>query len=318
MADGGWRRNGAAGYSADVLGFSESAFTLLRDLIAQRAGVFYADDKRDQLADKLSDLLAARGMTSYLDYYYLLRYDAEAARHWSELMDRLAVPETFFWRQQEQILALANVVAPRHFERHGTAAPLRIWSAACCSGEEPISIAIALAEAGLLHRRPIEIVASDASGAAVERARRGLYGERSFRNLPPELRDRYFRSEGAAWRVDPRLHGRIRWTTANLVEPDDVRPLAAADVIFCRNVFIYFSDERIGHVARLFAEGLAEDGHLFLGASESLTRLDTDFELGEVGGAFVYVKGTGGSARGAGAATAVAAPRAGNFKAGDG
>ena len=288
------RRDGAGGYGADVLGFSEPAFTLLRDLIAQRAGVFFADDRRDQLADKLSDLLAARGMTSYLDYYYLLRYDAEADRHWSELADRLAVPETYFWRQPEQFLALANVLAPRHFGRPGTAPALRIWSAACCSGEEPIGIAIALAEAGLLYRHPIEIVASDASPTLVARARRGLYGERSFRNLPPEFRDRYFRSEGAAWRVDHRLHERIRWTTANLVEEAEVRPLAAAHVIFCRNVFIYFSDETIARVARLFAEGMDGDGHLFLGASESLTRLATEFELSEVGGAFVYVKGAGG------------------------
>jgi chemotaxis protein methyltransferase CheR len=283
-------RRGPSGYSADVLGFSESAFALLRDLIAQRIGVFFGDDKRDLLADKLSDLLAARGMTSYLDYYYLLRYDAEADRHWSELMDRLSVPETYFWRQHDQIVALAQVVAPRHFAGRRDA-PLRIWSAACCTGEEPISIAIALAEAGLLHRRPIEIVASDGSAAMVERARQGVYGDRSFRALPAELRDRYFRSEGAGWRVDPRVHGQIRWTTANLIDAEAVRPLAAADVIFCRNVLIYFSDETVARVARSFAEGLREDGYLFLGAAESLTRLATDFELAEIGGAFVYVKG---------------------------
>jgi chemotaxis protein methyltransferase CheR len=229
-------------------------------------------------------------MTSYLDYYDLLRYDAEADRHWAELMDRLSVPETYFWRQPDQIVALAQVVAPRHLARRA-AAPLRIWSAACCTGEEPISIAIALAEAGLLHRRPIEIVASDGSAAMIARARNGVYAERSFRALPADLRDRYFRREGAGWRVDPRVHGQIRWTTANLVDPAAVRPLAASDVIFCRNVLIYFSDETITHVARLFAEGLPDDGHLFLGASESLTRLPTEFELAEVGGAFVYVKG---------------------------
>jgi len=280
------------GYSADILGFSESAFVLLRDLIAQRAGVYFGDDKRDLLADKLSDLLAAHGMTSFLDYYYLLRYDAEADRHWLELMDRLAVPETYFWRQQEQIVALAQVIAPRHFERR-PGAPLRIWSAACCTGEEPISIAIALAEAGLLHRKPIEIVASDGSGAMVERARRGLYGERSFRSLPPALRARYFRPEGTAWRVDERLHRQICWTTANLVDRASVLPLARADVIFCRNVFIYFSDETIAEIVRSFAEGLSNDGVLFLGAAESLTRLATDFELAEIGGAFAYVKGSG-------------------------
>ena len=170
--------------------------------------------------------------------------------------------------------------------------PLRVWSAACCSGEEPISLAIALDQEGLLDRMPIEIVASDASPALVERARRGIYGERSFRSLPLELRARYFQSHGERWRVDPRVHERIRWTTANLVDASSVRALAAVDVIFCRNVFIYFSDETITRVTQSFAEGLAEDGRLFLGASESLTRLETPFELTELGSAFVYVKAT--------------------------
>jgi chemotaxis protein methyltransferase CheR len=283
-------------------------FKLLRDLIAQRTGVHFADDKRDQLADKLSDLMSARGMASHLDYYYLLRYDAEADRHWSELMDRLSVPETYFWRQSEQILALANVIAPRHFQKAG-AGPLRIWSAACCTGEEPVSLAMALAESGLLRQRPIEIMASDASEAMVARARRGIYGERSFRSLPAALREKYFVREETGWRVDRAVHEAITWTTANLVDPAAVAPLARVEVIFCRNVFIYFSDETIGRVARLFAEGLDCEGHLFLGAAESLTRLDTDFELHEIGGAFVYVKGTGGRARPDGRRDAAGATR---------
>jgi len=292
VAESGKRRLGAVGYSADVLGFSSSVFVLLRDLIASHAGVYFADDKRDQLADKLSDLLAARGMSSYLDYYYLLRYDADAERHWEELRDRLAVPETYFWRQEEHFRVLAEIIAPAHFAKK-PGVPLRIWSSACCSGEEPISIAIALAEAGLLGRYPIQITATDASAAMIDRARRGTYGERSFRNLPRPLRDRYF-SEVApgSWRVDPAMQREITYGVANLVREDEVRPLATVDVIFCRNVFIYFSDETISQVASFFHEGLADDGHLFLGASESLTRIDTGFELDEVGRAFVYVKGS--------------------------
>lgn len=290
MSGFGGRRVDGGGSSADVLGFSESAFVLLRDLIAQRTGVYFANDKRDLLADKLSDLLAARGMTSYLDLYYLLRYDADAARHWRELVDRLAVPETYFWRQPDQVLAMARVLAPRHFERRPTT-PFRIWSAACCTGEEPLSIAIALAEAGLLDRHPFEIVGSDASAAMLERARQGLYGERAFRALPPGLRARYFRAESRGWRVDPALHGRVQWTMANLVERDDVAPLAAVDVVFCRNVLIYFADETVAQVARVLADAMPDDGHLCLGASESLTRMSTAFELVEVGGAFMYTKG---------------------------
>lgn len=289
MREAGGYRGEPAGYSAAILGFSDSAFTLLRDLIAQHTGVFFGDERRDQLADKLSDLVASLGMTSFLDYYYLLRYDSQREQHWVALVDRLAVPETYFWRQPEQILAFAQIVAPQHLVAH-PGRPLRVWSAACCSGEEPISLAIALDQEKLLGRMPLEIVASDASPALIERARSGLYGERSFRSLPPELRARYFHSHGERWRADPKVHDLIRWTTANLVDPVPVRALANVDVIFCRNVFIYFADETISRVIQWFAEGLAEDGRLFLGASESLTRLETAFELSELGSAFVYVK----------------------------
>ena len=287
----GWSESSrrSLGSSADALGLSAAAFALLRDLIAERTGIFFDDAKRDLLADKLAALVAARGLGSFLDYYYLLRYDADAERHWAELVDRLSVPETFFWRQPEHFDALANDIVPRQVaERPG--APLRIWSAACCSGEEPISVAIALAEAGWLDRTPIEIDASDASPAMIARARRGIYGERSFMNLPPALRDKYFRREADGWHVEPGLHGRIRWTVANLVNPDEAGPLATAHVIFCRNVFIYFSTVGIERVVRLFAERMPPCGHLFLGAAESLVRVESAFELRETGRAFVYVK----------------------------
>jgi chemotaxis protein methyltransferase CheR len=227
-----------------------------------------------------------------LDYYYLLKYDPDAERHWADLADRLAVPETYFWRQPEQFTALADVVVPRlAAERPGE--PLRIWSAACCSGEEPISIAIALAEAGWLERIPVRVVGSDASGRLLERARRGVYGERSFRSLPPTLRQKYFTFQQGGWRIDPSLHERIEWVQANLMDPAQVGPLAAADVIYCRNVFIYFSDDAVKSVARVFAQHMPRHGTLFLGAAESLVRLGTDFNLVEIGGAYAYQRPVG-------------------------
>ena len=123
---------------------------------------------------------------------------------------------------------------------------------------------------------------------------RGVYGERSFRALPAALRDRYFTREAGGWRIDPAIHGMVRWTRANIVDADDVAPLAAAaDVVFCRNVLIYFADETVAHVARLLAAGMPDDAHLCLGASESLTRVSSAFELVEVGGAFMYTKSPG-------------------------
>jgi chemotaxis protein methyltransferase CheR len=287
------------GYNTRLLGFSDAAFALLRDLIAERTGMFYDAAKRDLLADRLAELVVARGLGSFLEYYYLLRYDADAERHWAELADKLAVPETFFWRQPEQLEALARTLVPRHFAS-AAARPFRIWSAACCSGEEPLSIAIALDEAGWLDRAPIEIVASDASSALIERAQRGLYGERSFRNLPDALREKYFRRENGGWRPDRRLGDRIRYSVANILDPDEAGPLAASDVIFCRNVFIYFSDDGIRRAVRLFAERMREGGNLFDGAAESLARHTQAFALEEEGRAFVYVRRE--SALGAGGA----------------
>ncbi len=277
------------GYSASVLGLSADAFALLRDLVLERTGLYFDEAKRDMFADKLAELVVERGLGSFLDYYYLLRYDADAERHWLELRDRLAVPETYFWRQAEQIDALVRHVVPRHFA--GTdARPLRIWSAGCCTGEEPLSIAMALADAGWLTRAPIEIVGSDASPALLERARRGVFRDRSFRALPTTLRDRWFEPYDGGWRIDPALLARVEFRTVNLVEAQEAAPLAASPVIFCRNVFIYFADDAVRRVTGLFYDRMPAPGHLFLGASESLARLGTRFELREVGSAFAYVK----------------------------
>lgn len=279
------------GFNTGNLGVTGGADRLLRDLIHERTGMFFDNGKGDILTDKLSPLVIERGFTSLLDYYYLLKYDEAAEDEWLSVMNALSVPETYFWREMDQVRALVETVVPRWFAAPA-AAPLKIWSAACATGEEPLTIAMALDEAGWLGRVPIEIHASDASTAAVEKARRGVYRERSFRNLSPELRAKYFTQEGATktWRVDARIHAAIKWGVVNLINDAEVAPLAAANVIFCRNVFIYFSDQTIGRTVRSFAAHVRPPGYLFVAASESLLRLSSDFELQEIGDAFVYVR----------------------------
>lgn len=288
------RRDPKGGLLPEPAGFSDTTFALLRDLVVQRTGVFYGDAKRELFADRITEAMAAGGVPSALDYYYRLKYDPDANTAWAELMDHLAVPETYFWRQPDQFVALVELLMPAYLQARRRD-PVRIWCAACCTGEEPLSIAMALAEGGWFERLPIEIRASDASPAMVARARRGVYGARSVRNLTEERRRRFFQPEGERWKVDPALHARVEWSVANLVDPAEAGPLARADVIFCRNVLIYFSDDAIRRVARLFADGMPASGHLFLGSSESLTRLTSDFVLQELGPAFVYVPSAGSS-----------------------
>jgi chemotaxis protein methyltransferase CheR len=274
----------------ETLSLPNNVFILLRDLIHERTGLFYDDGKSDLLAEKLSPLVLDRGFGSFLDYYYLLKYDENAASEWGRVMDALSVQETYFWRESDQLDALVQVIVPRFFSMR-PGGLLRIWSGVCATGEEPLSIAMALNEAGWFDRARIEINASDASPSAIEKARRGLYRERAFRNLPSFLKRKYFIEESqGVWSIVPELRRRINWSVANLMVEDEIARLATATVIFCRNVFIYFSHSAIEKSVRIFFNHMDSPGFLFLGVSESLFRMNTGFELQEVGGAFVYVK----------------------------
>ena len=274
----------------ESLGLRSAAVPLLRDLIHERTGLFYEDGRLDVLAERLADLVIDRGFESFLDYFYLLKYDAtDADEQWPKVMDALSVPETYFWRETDQVRALVEVVVPS-LAAAGTD-PIRIWSVPCASGEEPLSIAMALDSAGWFLRTRIEIHGSDASPAQVARARAGRFRERSFRTLPEAMRERYFKRDGDAWIPVPSLASRVTsWSVVNLIAADEVRPLASSPVIFCRNVFIYFSPERVRQVVERFAESMPTPGYLFVGASESLLRATARFDLEEIGGAFVYVK----------------------------
>ena len=268
----------------------EGATYLIRDLINERIGMFFDNGKSDLLLDKLSPLVVDRGFSSYLDYYYLLKYDDSAAPvEWQNVVNALSVQETYFWREMDQVRALVQQLLPQR-QAQGGSSRLRIWSAACATGEEPLTIAMALNEAGWFEKASIEILASDASTKAIERAKQGVYKERAFRNLPEHLRTRYFEPEGSVSRVKSEIHSRIKWEVANLMDESQIAHLAAVDFIFCRNVFIYFSETAIGRAVRSFAKYIRPPGYLFVGAAESLLRLTTDFTLSEVDDAFVYVK----------------------------
>ncbi|MET0753482.1 MAG: protein-glutamate O-methyltransferase CheR [Pyrinomonadaceae bacterium] len=277
------------GFNSDISGVRRGAETLLRDLIHERVGLFFDDSKINLLADKLMPLIIERGFDSFLDYFYLLKYDADSAEEWRNVINALSVQETYFWREMDQIHGLAEEVIPVLLEKNPNA-PIRIWSAACATGEEPLTIAMRLNENGWFERADIKIYASDASSAALERAQKGSYRERSFRALPANLKEKYFTPDGKEWRVAPGISRKVSWTQANLLETSETESLASVSVIFCRNVFIYFSPDAVRRVVASFAEKMSVPAFLFVGAAESLLKVTDDFELEEIKKAFVYVK----------------------------
>lgn len=273
----------------DTPSLSAGAFTILRDLIHERTGLFYEDSKRELLAQKLAIRLIERGFDSFLDYYYLLKYDPTAPDEWGHVLDALTVQETYFWREMDAVRALVQILVPQ-WQASQRDRPLRIWSAACATGEEPLTIAMALDRDGWFDRLPIDIYASDASPTAIARARRGLYSERALRNVPDELRATYFNQTSDGWQIDPQLHARVRWANANLTIPSEIDRLANVPIIFCRNVFLYFSPATIRQTVQRFSNRMPTPGYLFIGVAESLLRITDAFVLQEIGNAFVYVK----------------------------
>jgi chemotaxis protein methyltransferase CheR len=277
---------------ADVRGvrIPPGTLILLRDLVHDCAGMYYDDTRLDVLSDRLTPLALARGFDSLLDYYYLLKYDA-ADDDWARAIDALSVQETYFWRELDQVQALSREILPRLTAAHQR--PIRIWSLPCATGEEPLSIAIALTEAGWFSRAPIEIHAADASQAALERARAGRYGPRAFRQLPEPLRERYFDPvpDSNDWTVRRNIHNRVTsWRRLNAVQRSDLDALAGADVVFCRNLFIYFQEATVRRVVDMFADLMSSPGFLCVGAAESLLRITTRFDLQDIAGAYVYVR----------------------------
>ena len=277
-------------YRADSLGLSGSVTAVFCDLIHEHLGLMYESHQFDQVADRLAPLVVARGAGSFMDYYYLLKYASDPVE-WLKVMDALAVNETYFWREIDQLRAVVACVIPA-LVRALNGKVLRVWSVPCATGEEPLTIAMLLAEAGWFDRAPIEVLGSDASTQAIERARSGRYTQRSFRNLPPEMREKYFVEGNGFWTVSPELHRRVSFDIVNLMIESQVALHASAPVIFCRNVFIYFSDRSIRRALGVFERMMPSPGYLCAGASESLLRRTDIFELQDIGGAFMYVKGT--------------------------
>lgn len=274
------------------LPLSPEVFAILSALIEERLGLVYRADDRELLRARLAPRAAEAGFASLLDYYYFLRYDPRASEELDTLADALLVNESYLFREFKQLRFIVDeVLAPRVAlgERP------RLWSAACASGEEPFTIAMLLAERGILGK--VEIVASDLSQRCLARARAGELGRRAIRDVPdPALVERWVETKtddrhGA--HVVPEIRGAVDFRRINLLDDEAVARLGTFDAIVCRNVLIYFSDRTTRQVVARLVARLRPQGSLWVGVSESLMRLGTSLVCEERGGIFFYRQATG-------------------------
>lgn len=224
----------------------------------------------------------ARLTTRRVDIDRYLSHLATDAAERQALVDIVTVPETSWFREASQLEVLVEGFGE---DRHE---PLVIWSAGCAGGQEPYSVAIALAEAGFTGHR---IVATDVSQRAVDRATAGWYGPHELRGLSDARRDRWFERSDGGWRIDPRLRDRVVVLRGNLLaDPPPVGP-GTCQAVLCRNVFIYLRRDRLAACLDRFHTALAPGGRLFLGGSESLYGVAHRFTVERAGGVFVHRRG---------------------------
>lgn len=215
-----------------------------------------------------------------------LRYLRQQFSEWNRLVEEVTVHETSFFRHAGQFRALSNVILPELIRRNARERKLRLWSAACATGEEPYSLAIALHQK-LPADWQIEILATDLSLQALRVAEDATYEQRRLANIPSDLQSRYFEQIEKQFRLRPEIRSLVTFKQLNLTQPlpDQFRNL---DVVFCENVLIYFEQPVVRRVIGQLRDTLRESGYLFLGYAESLYGMSEGFTAVSFGDAYVY------------------------------
>lgn len=275
---------------------TDEEFLRFRDFFYRHTGIFFAENKRYYVDKRLEDRIAATEAPSFQSYFALLRADT-AGEEMERLISRFTVNETYFYREDHQFRCLSGSLLPRIAAKKRRGQPIRIWSVPCSTGEEPYSIAIWLLENWAevdLHE--IEIIGSDIDAEVLRAAAEGLYGPRALMRLPPAIISRYFEPAGSgSYRVIPALRDSIRFTRANIIDPAQAMAYRGFDVIFCRNLLIYFDDASRRQAAENLYDCLSPGGYICLGHSESMSRISSLFQVRRFPEAIVYQKpGEGG------------------------
>jgi chemotaxis protein methyltransferase CheR len=253
-----------------------SAFDVLRHFLNRTSGLALEAEKAYLAESRLQPILQRLGLAD-LDILVVRLLSGQYPDLVREVVDAMTTNETFFFRDRTPFDNFRDVVLPNLLKARQEHRQIRIWCAACSTGQEPYSIAMILdEEARKLVGWQIEILATDLSQTVVASAREGIYSQFEVqRGLPISQLLRHFRQDGDRWRINPHLHSRIRFEEFNLL--DDYNQLGRFDVIFCRNVLIYFDVVTKRKVLDKMAQVIAPDGYLFLGTAESAAGLTNAF-----------------------------------------
>jgi len=240
----------------------EEEFRLIRDLIHSHCGIFFDSDAKFLLEKRLARRLDLHQLPGFKEYYHFLKYSRGREQELSDIMDVLTTNETYFFREEFQLNAFVGEILPdlkAVKEKRGDRT-IRIWSAGCSTGEEPYTIAMLIMETGAFKDWKVEIVGTDISHRVLQHARKGVYGKSSFRTTSPERVNRFFQQQDGLYRIKDEVRGLVTISHLNLLDENRMILLGKMDVIFCRNVIIYFDQVAKRMVVESFYRVLREGG----------------------------------------------------------
>lgn len=269
---------------------SERDFKKLRDVIYRRTGIAIEDKKYNILSKKIEDLIKKHGYEDFRSFFHTIRFDKDKAL-FQELINTVTVNETYFFRENYQFESLINHVLPKLHKLRPKDEVIRILCAPSSTGEEPYSIALHLLDEGkLVEERDFEIIGIDIDSNVLQKAERGLFTKRSVQFLPQHILKEYFKPVGINYEIAEFLREAITFKKVNVMDKLAIKRLGKFDVIFSRNMLIYFDDASRREVAMTFFEMLKPLGYVFLGHAESMNRIVSVYRTLKIGDSIVYQK----------------------------
>ncbi len=271
---------------------SKENFAKIGEFIYRKSGIFLEEEKHfDKIAKYIDKRAAELGMDSFRKYFFRLRFDDKDGEEFQELMNAVTVNETYFFREKDQFEVLVNRILPELHERMPAGKPLRILSSPCSTGEEPYSIILHIVEEGkVVEERDIEVVGIDIDSTVIQKAKAARFTERSVHAIPKPILSKWFVKKGLGWELGEELQGTVDFHVANVFDKTQMRKLGKFDVIFSRNMLIYFDDASRKEVAMTFYDMLNPGGYVLLGHAEYMSRIVSVFKAKKIDNTLIYQK----------------------------